>query len=122
MTRINCVPPSELCRQHLIAEYREITRVFKLAEAAYTRGWKQKIHSYRLGTGHVEFFYDKLGYIRNRHQALCVEMESRGYTPTISCREMGRNLPDSFQKDWTPTDEPVRINRERILERMPKGM
>ncbi len=27
MTRINLVPPSELCDQHLLAEYRELTRI-----------------------------------------------------------------------------------------------
>lgn len=27
MTRINVVPPSELCDQHLLAEFRELTRI-----------------------------------------------------------------------------------------------
>ena len=27
MTRINLVPPEELCDQHLLAEHRELTRI-----------------------------------------------------------------------------------------------
>ena len=27
MTRINLVPPAELCDQHLLAEHRELTRI-----------------------------------------------------------------------------------------------
>ena len=36
MTRINCVPVEELHQKHLVAEYRELPRVFRLAEAAAT--------------------------------------------------------------------------------------
>ena len=38
MTRINCVPPSELTVQHLVAEYRELPRIFALVRAAIARG------------------------------------------------------------------------------------
>lgn len=34
MTRINCVPVEELSGPHLVAEYRELPRVFALAEKA----------------------------------------------------------------------------------------
>ena len=27
MTRINLIPPKELCDQHLLAEFRELTRI-----------------------------------------------------------------------------------------------
>ncbi|HGJ5874346.1 MAG TPA: pyrimidine dimer DNA glycosylase/endonuclease V [Arsenophonus apicola] len=27
MTRINVIPPNELCDQHLLAEHRELTRI-----------------------------------------------------------------------------------------------
>lgn len=39
MTRINLVDPSTLHTKHLIAEYRELPRVFALAEAAAFRGF-----------------------------------------------------------------------------------
>ncbi len=37
MTRINCVPVEELSGPHLVAEYRELPRVFALAQRAATR-------------------------------------------------------------------------------------
>lgn len=37
MTRINCVPVTELSQKHLVAEYREIGRVYALAVSAYNR-------------------------------------------------------------------------------------
>lgn len=36
MTRINLADPSTLHSKHLLAEYRELPRVFKLVEAALT--------------------------------------------------------------------------------------
>lgn len=38
MTCINLVDPSTLHSKHLLAEYRELPRVFKLVEAAEKRG------------------------------------------------------------------------------------
>ncbi len=120
MTRINCIPPNELTREHLIAEYRELPRTFKLALKAHERGWKQTIDSYRLGRGHVEFFYDKLAFLRNRHQSLVVEMKARGYTTNIDCSQSGVSLPTEFQKDWIPTKQAKDINYARIQERLKK--
>ena len=71
MTRINLVAPSMLTDQHLFAEYREITRLFALVRAACDKHPASAIRSkipdsYRLGVGHVLFFYDKLGFIEVR--------------------------------------------------------
>ncbi|MBP7000765.1 pyrimidine dimer DNA glycosylase/endonuclease V [Amaricoccus sp.] len=38
MTRINVVPPEELSRAHLVAEYRELPRVFGMVRAMIARG------------------------------------------------------------------------------------
>lgn len=79
MTRINVVPVTELTNKHLIAEYRELPRIYKAALKFYLRGDKSIIPStYRLGEGHVKFFYNKLGFINKRHKELINEMTSRG--------------------------------------------
>lgn len=39
MTRINLIPPSELHYKHLVAEYRELPRVFGLVRRAQANGW-----------------------------------------------------------------------------------
>ena len=120
MTRINCIPVKDLHSKHLLAEYRELPRVFTLAYKAHDKGFKQTINSYVLGTGHVKFFYDKLGYLANRHDELCDELELRGFT--IGLR--GFYFPiASFGKyelwnDWEPTQEAIRLNTNRINERL----
>ena len=65
MTRINLVEPKELSTKHLVAEYREITRLPSNLKLALNR--KSKAFSmteipseYVLGKGHVKFFFDKM--------------------------------------------------------------
>jgi hypothetical protein len=117
MTRINCVPPEELCRQHLLAEYRELPRVFRLAERAVGRPTAIP-PAYTLGKGHVTFFYNKLGYCRERWRALRAEMLARGYAPAYDAPPRVR-VPAEWQQDWTPDPVALQINRERIAARMP---
>ena len=65
MTRINLVEVERLTDQHLFAEYREITRIFSLVKQACGKYSQDKIlakipPTFRLNTGHVLFFYNKL--------------------------------------------------------------
>lgn len=80
MTRINCIPPAELTGPHLIAEYRELPRVFALVKAAIQRGEtttdRRNPPAYTLGTGHVRFFYMRLGYLAKRQASLVAEMQA----------------------------------------------
>lgn len=122
MTRINCIPPTELHSRHLVAEYRELPRVFALA-----RSWALKHQpiadhidklpiDYCLGKGHVMFFYNKLKFCVNRHRALVDEMHRRGYR-TQSWPPLGIDHP-LLWKDWVPTPEAMELNRQRIAERL----
>lgn len=122
MTRINCVPAHELTRQHLVAEYRELPRVFTLAKAAYARGLDPSTcpQQYLLGTGHVKFFYPRLAWLRRRFEELYDEMIARGYTPNLP-RDIGadtRELPPEWNRDWAPSLEALRLNKARIAERL----
>lgn len=126
MTRINCIPPSELCRQHLVAEYRELPRVFALARAARLRGESpddpRNPRQYVLGAGHVRFFYDKLEYLRQRYRLLVQEMRRRGYTVNFGWGELwaaNDDHPTSWLNDWEPDETATALNRARIEERMP---
>lgn len=115
MTRINCVPPAELSRQHLVAEYRELPRVFALARKAKSCATPE---AYTLGTGHVRFFYTRLGWLLGRQRALIAEMQRRGYRPTHTNPDaLVDGMPPALMGDWTPTAEAMAINRARILER-----
>lgn len=119
MTRINCVPVQELSGPHLVAEYRELPRVFALAQRAALRGTLVQPPEYTLGKGHMLFFYTRLGYLAQRHQQLIEEMKRRGYRPSFSGmrREDFPDIPDAYWCDWVPTIEAMRLNRQRIEER-----
>ena len=119
VTRINCVPVQELSGPHLVAEYRELPRVFALAEKAAARGHFLQPHEYTLGKGHLLFFYTRLAYLAKRHRALVKEMERRGYKPSFPGiqRSDFPNIPDRFWGDWDPCPEALQINRQRIAER-----
>ena len=127
MTRINVLHPTELTRQHLIGEYREITRVFTLARKAKARGvnkynFEQKMKppaDYTLGAGHVKFLMPRLGFVLKRYHALADEMRSRGYTANmIPDEELIEGLGSFWLQDYTPTENAIKINRERIEQRL----
>jgi hypothetical protein len=123
VTRINCVPPGELTRQHLIAEYRELPRVFGLVRAAVERGEspddKRNPQEYTLGRGHVRFFYRRLAWLLHRQRELVAEMQWRGYKPQhIPTDDLLEGIPQAWHGWWRPTPEAMAINRERISERL----
>lgn len=119
MTRINCVPVDELSGPHLVAEYRELPRVFALAEKAAARDTFSQPPDYTLGKGHLLFFYTRLGYLARRHAELIEEMKRRGYKPAFTGmrREDFPAVPDNYWNDWSPTEEALILNRQRIKER-----
>ena len=121
------VPPSELVRVHLHAECREIVRVFSLARKATQQygnasAWakhKKPSASYTLGKGHVLFFVPHIKYLAQRYQELCADWRSRGYNVAqIPEEELIAGIDSSFMNDYTPTQDAMRINRERIALRL----
>ncbi len=118
MTRINVVHPSELCDQHLLAEYRELPRVFKLA-----RPIKDAPSQYVLGKGHVKFFYNKLGYLLVRQGKIVLELQRRGFNPRFNpndLQDLHTVANDKCWGTWVASDADIALNRERIALRMPK--
>lgn len=124
MTRINVVPVEELHPKHLVAEYREIVRVFALVrkrvEAKKNVCWDIPIE-YTLGAGHVKFFFNKLFYVLCRYKELTKEMIRRGYKPNPVPEEvLCDGIPRMYFFDYEPTEHAISINRQRIKDRMPK--
>lgn len=120
MTRINVIPVQELHGTHLVAEYKEIVRVFALARNCQYELHKKKIpNEYTLGSGHVLFFYDKLKYITNRYDLLCTEMLARGYTCNrVPKHELEQKIDRSLFWSYKPTDIAIKLNRDRINLRL----
>lgn len=73
--------------------------------------------SYTLGTGHVKFFYSKMAFLEKRFEALVNEMLRRGYNPTFRDSSIFKVDDTRFYNDYTPTQEALEINRQRIAER-----
>lgn len=125
MTRINCVPPSELSRQHLVAEYRELPRLFGLARRAAARGESpedpRNPRQYTLGKGHVRFFYNKLRWLATRQESLIIEMRSRGYNPSFTEPPDLSCMDPAWLGDWEPSSAALALNRSRIAERLKKS-
>jgi deoxyribonuclease (pyrimidine dimer) len=117
MTRINTLRPEYLADQHLLAEYRELPRVFDLALR-----WMERTDcdvealpgTYRLGKGHVMFFYDKLDWCSARLQAIIEECLRRGFD--IQHTEVPEPRPD-LCSGWNPTEVDLSINLSRLCDK-----
>lgn len=125
MTRINTVHPTMLAKRQLFAEYRELPRIFNLVRKRIDKGHSPadvKIPTdYRMGTGHVLFFYDKLKYLSQRQTMLVQECLNRNidisHTDTDDLLE---GIPKEWCNDWKPTSRDHDINISRLVER--KGL
>ena len=121
MTRINCIPVTELNDKMLLAEYRELPRISKLADKYYTDitiGYSRGPlpYAYTLGRGHCTFFYDKGAYLKDRFEREIVpELQRRGFKLTYTSY---RPHPAGLNNNWQPTDEAISINRARIQDRL----
>ena len=117
MTRINCgIPVKELSDKHLMAEHREIKRIPNcIRKGRYNMDNQPK--EFTLGTGHVKFFYDKLGYLKKRYINIYNECIRRDKNVT-DFSEAWDGIDPKFMGDYSPTDRDRAIIRERIKERL----
>ena len=121
MTRINRIPVEELHQKHLVAEYRELPRVFALCDKHYSARKPMAIpFNYTMGKGHVLFFYNKLKWLSDRYSQLINEMKRRGYNPSFANDFPNKfnHLPNTYWGNWCPTDIDRKINRDRINLRL----
>lgn len=117
MTRINVgIMPSELNNRHLLAEHREIKRI----PNAIKKG-KYSLDNipaeFKLGTGHVKFFYNKLGYLHGRYIDLYEECLNRGFNVT-NYNDSFNDVPMELYNEYTPTKWDRKIVLERITKRI----
>lgn len=116
MTRINCgISPAELSDKHLLAEHREIKRVPNLVKSG-RYSMEGQPSGFTLGTGHVKFFYDKLGYLLGRYKQLHGECIKRGFkVGDYASAWLG--VPSSMMGAYSPTEGDMDVIRKRIKER-----
>jgi deoxyribonuclease (pyrimidine dimer) len=111
------INPIYLADQHLIAEQGELMIVIGTLKKNNFINKTPIPPKFKLGTGHITFWYDKLLYLQKRLDALKHEVACRGFK--IMDREIELDgVPKKFINDWTPTLEDSKIVRERIVEKM----
>ena len=116
MTRINAgIPAKRLTGKHLIAEHREIKRIPNvIAKGKYNMKGQPK--DFTLGTGHVKFFYDKLGYLKQRYEELYKECINRGYNVQYY-GEAWDSIPSELMGQYKPTQQAIEIIMERLTSK-----
>lgn len=121
MTRISAgIAPFELCDSQLLAEHREIIRIPNTIKSGKAKVNIDKIpNEFKLGSGHVIFFYNKLEYLRNRYIALHKECCKREFN-VQNYSKVFKHLPPDLCNDWNPDDEVRKIVQERINNRLLK--
>lgn len=117
MTRINAgIPPAQLTNKHLIAEHREIKRIPNvISKGKYNL--KSIPSEFTLGKGHVSFFYDKLGYLKERYISLYNECIARGFN-VQNYEASWDGVPRELMNGYIPTEKDIRIITERIADRL----
>lgn len=117
MTRINVgIPPANLHAKHLIAEHREIKRIPNcIAKGKYNMD--NIPNNFKLGTGHVKFFYDKLLYLKNRYIKLYNECINRGYN-VQNYVSAWNNVPPHLMNNYIPTKNDVKLIKNRINQKL----
>jgi len=122
MTRINLVPVQELADQHLMAEYRELPRIFGAVRKHVQDEKKVKdfkiSNTYLLGTGHVTFFYNKLQFLADRHYDLVLECLRRGIKISNTGLNDISDIPTEWCSTYIPTDKDIELSRSRIIEKI----
>ena len=108
MTRINLgIPPADLCDQHLIAEYRELPRLFSFSAKS------KPPKSFRLGSGHVLWCAQYQHTMRTRQHSIVKEMHYREFKTSFTLPHIeGHKAPQSEIARAVP------IIRERINDRL----
>lgn len=114
MTRINVgIKPANLIDQHLLAELRELPRLYALS---YNQNKNANMPpQFKLGPGHVLFFYDKMKYIHDRHILLLKEYVKRFNKPY---KYQEPTIREECYNDYNPSENDRLLLVERICERI----
>jgi len=126
MTRINVVPVEVLSDKHLMAEYRELPRIFTSVHKLQAQNIMNPItigipKNYCLGTGHMKFFYNKIGWLLTRYEQLYSELVKRKFNLDnemySSIVKNARMLRRIYFRPYEPSPEDIYLNMARLCKR-----
>lgn len=114
MVRINLLNPTNLTDQHLIAEYNEILKlVGHIKKHPKINNPPKK---YCLGKGHINFFKDKLKYLKLRHKKIIKEMKNRKFEPKKEIKI--QNFPKEYKNNYKPKLKDKLIIKKRLIQKI----
>lgn len=119
MTRVNAhIPPYVLSDQHLMAEHREIVRLAKQSHTYWTWSKREPLpESFRMGTGHVRYFFDKIDYIADRYTLLYEECLARGFNVQDYSEAFANPHPNAVG-NYKPNAETIKTTQSIIFARL----
>lgn len=122
MTRINAgIPPKVLSNKHLLAEHREIKRVPNniVKRLKQYKQINQTTDLFCLGTGHINFFNNKISFLYNRYKSLYNECIRRGFKVTdySAAFESAIAWAPQLNNDWRPKLKDIKLIITRLLEK-----
>lgn len=116
MTRINVgFDPKELPDKALLAEHREITRIPNAVRET-NPSLSDIPPTFKLGTGHVKFFYNKLAFLQKRYASLYAECIARGFDVTDKSDSFV-GLDPRYYGEYQPTDDDRLIIFSRLTDK-----
>jgi hypothetical protein len=118
MARVNVgICPKYLSDQHLIAESVEITMITGGLRRNNYQIKSPIPNKFRLGTGHINFFKNKILYLHDRLIEVNIELTRRNIrnSTQINLLEWG---PTGLCKSWVPSIEDSMIIRSRVTDRL----
>lgn len=123
MTRINsAINPKNLTDQHLIAELRELPRIFTAVNKRIEQGksFDDIPKEFTLGAGHTKFFYNKLDFLYNRFHFLEKEYKNRYHKDWNDYIQFNIVLVYNLNllNDHRPTEKEKQLLIERISKRI----
>lgn len=117
MTRINVgIKPKELTDKHLLAEHREIKRIPNMVRTGRAV-IKDLPETFKLGKGHVKFFYNKLGYLLERYKKIYQECLDRDFNVT-DFSDAWSGVSDELMGAYNPTERDRKLLQERIKSKL----
>jgi len=129
MTRINsAINTKNLTDQHLIAELRELPRIFTAVNKRIeqNKSFDDIPNEFCLGAGHTKFFYNKLAFLDVRYLSLICEYQARynkkgSWGDMYSTKFLKTNSSDynkQLYKNYTPTQQEKQLLIDRISTRI----
>lgn len=120
MTRINLVPPTDLCDQHLLGEYHEICRVPRgVVTGRLQVHYDDRPACYTRGKGHMKFFTNKCAFVHGRFMLVVSEALKRGFAVSGRFPDVEDLQRMGAYNDWTPDVGDIILSRQWLIEKLP---